>query len=518
MARTLAAVLLDTTGIQRYIFSSNKLKENLGASHLVGNIYHDELGSALRESLGVTPDLESWKEKPNQVQMANDEQVFEVGYIGGGNALLFFRSREAAERFVAVWTKRLLLNAPGVSTAVAIDDFDIDDFAQERERLLLQLAKNKNRYFPATTLPKHGITADCPLSGGTGEIPWTEPGTHATQYISNVSYTKMNAAEKAREDIRKQFAHVLGHKYTFTDETNKLGQIEGHDYVAVVHIDGNRMGARFRQCKDLATTRQLSQDVVVATSQAFAELLKEIIARMDDLDAAGIKTGNDVDGKRFLPVRSIVLDGDDITFATDGRLGVYLAERFMHHAGQKVLSDGRPMHFCAGVAIFKSQYPFFRGYQMAVDLCSSAKRAERQWRRESCWLDFHIVHGGKSGRLTAIRDGSYRAGDGGHLVFGPYLLHETDQEKSLRYLKMGMRALRHHWPRSKLKQLRRVLSEGRQASKEFISLMKARGLYLPETPKGYADDGWQDATPYFAMVELMEFYPETLIVEEGEEH
>ena len=29
------------------------------------------------------------------------------------------------------------------------------------------------------------------------------------------------------------------------------------------------------------------------------ELLKEIIARMDDLDAAGIKTGNDVDGKGF---------------------------------------------------------------------------------------------------------------------------------------------------------------------------------------------------------------------------
>ena len=174
-------MLLDTTGIQRYIFSSNKLKENLGASHLVGNIYHDELGSALRESLGVTPDLESWKEKPNQVQMANDEQVFEVGYIGGGNALLFFRSREAAERFVAVWTKRLLLNAPGVSTAVAIDDFDIDDFAQERERLLLQLAKNKNRYFPATTLPKHGITADCPLSGGTGKSPGPsrEPMQHS---------------------------------------------------------------------------------------------------------------------------------------------------------------------------------------------------------------------------------------------------------------------------------------------------------------------------------------------------
>ena len=29
------AVLLDTVSIQRYVFSSSKLKENIGASHLV---------------------------------------------------------------------------------------------------------------------------------------------------------------------------------------------------------------------------------------------------------------------------------------------------------------------------------------------------------------------------------------------------------------------------------------------------------------------------------------------------
>jgi hypothetical protein len=40
----LAAVIIDTVSIQSYIFSSNKLKENVGASYLVKKIY-EESGS-----------------------------------------------------------------------------------------------------------------------------------------------------------------------------------------------------------------------------------------------------------------------------------------------------------------------------------------------------------------------------------------------------------------------------------------------------------------------------------------
>ena len=61
------AILFDTLSIQNYVFGSNKLKENLGASFLVENVY----------KVLIT------KEK---------EQKLKVGYIGGGNALVFIDS------------------------------------------------------------------------------------------------------------------------------------------------------------------------------------------------------------------------------------------------------------------------------------------------------------------------------------------------------------------------------------------------------------------------------------------
>ena len=47
----LAAVIIDTVSIQSYIFSSNKLKENVGASHLVKKIYEIELKEALEKDI-----------------------------------------------------------------------------------------------------------------------------------------------------------------------------------------------------------------------------------------------------------------------------------------------------------------------------------------------------------------------------------------------------------------------------------------------------------------------------------
>ncbi len=37
------AVLLDITSIQKYIFESNKLKDNLGASYLIQEVYNSFL-------------------------------------------------------------------------------------------------------------------------------------------------------------------------------------------------------------------------------------------------------------------------------------------------------------------------------------------------------------------------------------------------------------------------------------------------------------------------------------------
>ena len=52
----ITAVLMDVSAIQQYVFGSNKLKENLGASYLVGNIYEQYLNIAFK-NLSIACDL-----------------------------------------------------------------------------------------------------------------------------------------------------------------------------------------------------------------------------------------------------------------------------------------------------------------------------------------------------------------------------------------------------------------------------------------------------------------------------
>ena len=68
------AVLLDTVGIQKYIFNSNKLRENLGASYLVDNIFEQPLKNTCQE-IGIHL-FEDWETNPGKTNTHN-----QIGYI-----------------------------------------------------------------------------------------------------------------------------------------------------------------------------------------------------------------------------------------------------------------------------------------------------------------------------------------------------------------------------------------------------------------------------------------------------
>ncbi len=56
------AILFDTRSIQRYIFSGNKLKTNVGASFIVERLFQQVLiDGILRRRFGNDLDAESWK-------------------------------------------------------------------------------------------------------------------------------------------------------------------------------------------------------------------------------------------------------------------------------------------------------------------------------------------------------------------------------------------------------------------------------------------------------------------------
>jgi hypothetical protein len=500
-------VLLDTVSIQRYIFSTNNLKENIGASRIVEDIYDSHLKEVIKGLFVVSDDdyYNAWEENPEEIAILKSSP-FEIGYIGGGNALLFFKEEEKAKEFIKCWTMRLLIHCPGLIPACAIAKIDFNDFSRSLKNLFKQLAENKSSFVPQTVIKRHGITAECPNTGYSAEIWCEKLPEEKKNYISSVSNAKIMAAEEANKKLQEILKDLgFADEFTFTDEIDKLGQTKREEsHIAIVHIDGNDMGKRFQSLNDLVSLRKLSKSVREATLNTFKEMLKKLVEKIEngEIEKEGIKLQKEK-GKTILPLRPIIIGGDDITFVSEGRLGIWLAKIFLEEFQKQQVSDGKPLSACAGVAITKAKYPFYRGYKLSEDLTRSAKDGRKKANDNGSWIDFHIAYGGFSGELKEIRENHYKT-PLVNLVLRPY---KTDD---LNELLKGVANLKNNFPRSKILELRSVLYSGENEQKLFLEEIKTRGLQLP----GYKEDFngneivVDKKTPYFDMIELMEFYPE----------
>lgn len=515
---TCCAVLMDTVSIQKYVFASNTLRDNLGASLIVNRLFEDTAVISMAEVLDLAKDevkeiMHHWREEPGKMLLDDPSIPFEVGVAGGGKALLFFRDPNQAKAFIETFTRDLLTKAPGLHLAVAIDDKFIPDrdFKGSLTPLYEQLAQNRNKYFPVTTLQNHGIT-DIYSETGTS-LNLYSPSVE--KYISAEKATKLEAADDEEKSL-KEIIKVRYPSYCFSNRMDWLGQTEGNSYIAVVHIDGNSMGKWFRESSSLEDYRHRSKNLQAVTEESFWSLVDKAVGIMPELTREnGFAVQKDKDGNKYLPLRPLILGGDDITFVCEGRLGLYFAEKFLQTWTEKANSQlskyGKPKNgeftACAGVAIANTKYPFYRIYSFAQELCTSAKRSAREAKKGS-WIDFYNISGTKSGNLDVIRrdEGVIRDLE---LYFGPYCLG-ADQEKSLQHLKNGMYEFS-QWVRSDIKELRTAFYSGKEVLDTYLMDMAAKGNRLPYKERvgvDYSDKGYVGMrTPYFDMLEMMEYYP-----------
>lgn len=517
-------VILDTVSIQQYVFSTNSLKENLGASYLVENeIYGKILTEVAKKIFSSLDDsiFEAWYKEPERIAIKNGAE-FEIGYIGGGNALLLFKNETKAKEFMKEWSKRLFIECPGIIPASAIRELDLDNnFPKTLKALFKALSDNKAQFVPQTIIPRHGITADCRRTGYSREV-WSEQlPEDEKDYISSVSFAKIKVSNNAKKNHNEFLKLCNKHDtYAFTDELEKLGQLKGKDnYIAIVHIDGNDMGKRFREQDSLVDLRELSISVREATKNAFKVMLSKIIEKIPEM-GEDFKLEKE-DDKTILPIRPIIIGGDDITFVSEGRLGIWLAKVFLEAFEKQTVSDGKPLTACAGIAITKTKYPFYRGYELAEDLTKKAKEKKNKKEDTGSWLDFHLSYGGFSGTLSEIRERQYKTTEY-KLLMRPYKLSDFKELlKGVAELKSKVKKDnkdRSRYSRSKIMKLREALFLGKTEIELFEIELKAKELKLPE----YKDFKGNrivinSETPYFDMLELMEFYPDFALKEVTDE-
>ena len=243
----------------------------------------------------------------------------------------------------------------------------------------------------------------------------------------------------------------MNNEYDFASELEKIGCKEGESYISVIHIDGNNMGVKFSKCKDSQERKKLSLTVVKIVQNAFRELIQSIIDEYDSKaydEALDKRDLIDDKGKKLLPIRPIIIGGDDITFVCPARVGIEYAKRFIEAVNkQDFLNDeqykrmskeikeekkdnesmkiSKTMSCCGGVAIVPLKYPFFRAYQLAEHLCGSAKTKSRQ--DDSSLIDFAILYGEMTPSLEQLCRYQYVAPEG-YLHYGPYYIKKNSDE------------------------------------------------------------------------------------------
>ncbi|MBX0330229.1 hypothetical protein K2Z83_21400 [Oscillochloris sp. ZM17-4] len=432
--------LIDTIGIQEYLFRSNRLRENLGASQLVELAIGEWVRDSIRDTTGQTI-----LDRPIE---ENSTFQAELLYQGGGNALVLFRALDDAQATVRTLSRKLLCDAPGLQIAVAHQPFTWDaGLGTALGELTRSLDAAKQRRSAGAPMLGQGVSLECRSTGlpAVGFTPLQgDDDTPRPASADVLARLDTGVQALARDRFRALLPPEVDAAYAIPNRFDDLGRSEGvQSYIAVVHADGNGMGQRFddllRQdlpARELITRiRELSAKVNEAGILALQNMIAEMAAAFatekqrdpDDplvLFLAGLPRDKDDKNKRYLPLRPLVYGGDDLTFVCDGRLGLALAASYLRHfheATRTVELPGGEAHACAGVAIVKTHYPFARAYGLAEELCKGGKdmlRAAGRIKTESA-LDWHFALSGLLADRKTLRAREYTADSGASLLARP---------------------------------------------------------------------------------------------------
>lgn len=544
MSKEVGAILLDTRSIQKYVFSCNKLKTNVGASYLVDGIFNDLMQKIVLPSFNLKMPEISWQES-KQIEMIKDDSIeAEIVYIGGGNMLILINKFSRKEdnlnlcrEIVKKWTLEILKKAPGLKTGAAIGMMDVERFKDSLDKMYVQLKQNQNTVLPQVDLPYTGLTLECNISGKTADtFDWADKN-----WIAKEVKAKTDAYTYASKKVRSEYKDILEKddsrdKYDFASELEKIGCKEGESYISVIHIDGNNMGVKFSKCKDSQERKELSLKVAKIVQNAFCELIKTIIAEYDSkayAEALDMEKLIDKEGKKLLPIRPIIIGGDDITFVCPARVGIEYAKRFIEavnkqgflsdeqhkHMSEEVKKDkdsiilSKTMSCCGGVAIVPLKYPFFRAYQLAEHLCGSAKNKSRE--NDNSLIDFAILYGEMTPDLEQLCRYQYSAPEG-YLHYGPYSVQKEIQDGShINDLLVLKDDIQDNVPKNKIKELRDVLTKDMHTQIRFLENCKEIQKIIDEecNQEGIgAQAFWQKKkgeselkTRYIDAIELIDF-------------
>jgi hypothetical protein len=529
--------LLEVGGIQDFIFASNNLQVNIGASALVRAITDVWIREFLK---GENTNFEKVEDATSialsKKCIENDGLDVEIVYIGGGNALMLFKGESDIEKFTAALTKKTLIDAPGISLAFEHTEINLKEGSFKEKLSCLRKALNEKKVasVPAPSLMGLGVTARCAFSGKPAAGIWKDPGGNS-KLVSQEVIAKLNYFSQGRRFLEQLTDGVEGIEgYEFVTNFDDFGDKGISSYIAIVHADGNRMGERIKELgknyvfprdnrKYIDLLRAFSRSSKDAANKALSLTLTKLVESIQtDKDEPFIRRKYDVEPdqleslprvsirKKMLPFRPIVFGGDDVTFICDGRLGLAMAKEYLQNYGDQRLADEEQAVGRAGVAITPSHYPFSRGYELAEELAGYAKKAGKDGTVQS--LDWHFGTNGIVESIKAIRSHSYQA-VGKDLIMRPTRLSDDAEydfltcEYVIKEFQVGKQWSKR---RNKVKALPGLLRDGGDKVSAFLENAQLPDLPCDNKLEQLGDlkkTGWAGSRCYyFDALEAIDFY------------
>lgn len=549
--------MYDVRGIQDYIFRTNRVKEIIGASHLVEDIIEDTLKEAVQDILQDEVILE-WE--PDKDGIAEDEKKLrfivsenikiQVLFIGGGNAYVLYRTGALCEKVNRKMSKMILKNTYSLQLAVAVVEAHIeeDDYESDYKCLVAEMETVKEKMSVARTFGALPIAKIDEITG----FPLVKTDRivkNAMEEMSRETYLKLKKEEQIRWEENRNEKRI---EREFDELVTQHGE---ESVLAIVHIDGNDMGKKIGKLlkehnsnytQAVGTMREISYRINHTFKDKVFEKIKVQFEKWIeengyDENVSGIsqKEKSKYFKKDGTYLRKIIVAGDDITFVCNAKVALALVQYFAKYVSQYVLYGNKDIEedmknygisICAGIAYINSHFPFHIGYKVAEACCDNAKKEAKK--REYLvdenvgnWVDFQICRNAQTGNLEGTRQKNYVLKNGNlYLLRRPFhITTANDSCKQINFEKKEFTTFISQieqfkkYSKSKALQLRNTYPKGKESMESLISFLKARADSTDgEIPDVLNINPFDEETAvYYDALEMYEFYEEIQLEEDN---
>lgn len=444
--RTVFFACLAVEGIQKYIFSTGRLKEMIGGSEIIAKAVTQEF---FEKSL---PGMQA--SYPENFTCKPGEYI--VCQANAGALRLVFSEKSEAQAFLRSMSERLLSKFPGLPFYGALCAFEWSNdgegksaYMKARRDADMLIAKSRNRNQPANGCQMLPILRAARLDGR----PAAESDGRQELSLPSLAKIQPELIEQSRKRLQGLVSAPDGVKLEWKDDLEEMLRKEGGK-AALICMDGNDVGKLFASRRDAADCANAADLIRAMTSfsnlveecnkQAFGEACSRIAARL-----VSVERYRDDSGGLVMPLRPIVLGGDDITLIARSEIALPFILLFTRAFEKAARTRGLALSLGIGMVVMDASYPFVKAFPLAESLQDSAKNLTRGMKPEErpSSLDYLVLTEEMEDNEALVRQRLFTGPNGEALTVKPFRLQDGE---FMDFLKKGER-VRAELPRSQLR-------------------------------------------------------------------